>query len=81
MSRLNVTVRMVGGPRDGDTLDLDPYVLGTRPLYLSAPNAPGTYWRSAGLGPLVLEFLPAPGGRYVEAPVELHDTGGLTLCQ
>jgi hypothetical protein len=75
VTRLNVTVRMVGGPRDGNTLDLDAHVLGARSLYLSAPNAPGTYWRAAGLTPLVLEFLPAPGGEFTEAPVELQPSG------
>lgn len=86
MSRLNVTVRMQGGPRDGNTLDLDAVVLGARSLYLSAPNAPGTYWRAAGLTPLVLEFLPAPGGQFTEAPVELlpltrYPTTEVLACQ
>jgi hypothetical protein len=77
---------MQGGPRDGNTLDLDAYVIAHRALYLSAPNAPGTYWRPAGLTPLVLEFLPAPGGQFTEAPVELlpvtrHPAVEVFACQ
>lgn len=77
-----VLVRMLGGPRDGDQMELDAAVLGRLNIYLSAPNAPGTYWRPAGLGPLVLEFLPAPGGHFTEPPVELKPfMRELALCQ
>jgi hypothetical protein len=79
--KIPVTVRLVGGPRDGDTIELEAHLVGVKSAYLTSHNAPGVYWRAAGLGPLVLEFLPAPGGQFTEAPVMLvKHTTELVLC-
>lgn len=80
MSAPRIAVRCQGGPRDGDTIDVPAPAL-SAPLYLSAPNAPGSYWRAPGLAPLVLTFYPAPGGQFVAEPEVLPFARELTLCQ
>jgi hypothetical protein len=65
---MSVALRCVGGPRDGNTVNVEPMML-VQNFYLTDDSGPGFYWRTAGLTPLTLTFLPAPGGRFV-GPIE-----------
>jgi hypothetical protein len=82
MTLPHVDCAVVGGPRDGDRIHLPAHALALQHCYLSGATAPGVYWRAAGLGPLVLTFLPAPGGQFLGPPevVEPVSPRGLALC-